>query len=69
MNVFVFLLMIFVPIALLVSCAQGIDRFQCADVGKQTGMDHRYSWVSGCYIRTKNGQWIPADRFRSVSED
>lgn len=58
---------------LLISCGVAVDqtaaRIKCADTGEQTNLDHRYSWKSGCYIRTKSGQWIPADRFRAVAED
>jgi hypothetical protein len=59
----------FFLIAFGVAAGQMVARIKCADTGEQTNLDHRYSWKSGCYIRTKAGQWIPADRFRATIED
>lgn len=41
---------------------------QCHAQWDESGMQHRYSFFSGCMIQRKDGTWIPGDAYREVSK-
>jgi len=40
-----------------------LSRAKCEARTVNIGFDHRYSFLGGCQIEVKDGQWIPLDSY------
>lgn len=58
--IFFILVMVIVGLMLLANVAA---RASCDAMTIQMGFPHRYSFLSGCMIEVKAGQWIPLDNY------
>lgn len=46
-----------VIVGLIVAFAYWAETSRCDDVAQQTGLEVKFSFTSGCYIKTTDGWW------------
>lgn len=54
-------------IVILFGGAMACSELTCEDLGDNSDVKTKYSWVSGCYVRV-DGRWIPRDSWRGEYE-
>lgn len=45
----------------------GMGKIGCDDLGDNSAVKTKYSWISGCYVHV-DGRWIPRDSWRGEYE-
>jgi hypothetical protein len=70
-------LKIFGAAALIVAVAVGLalwggsqlGRVRCESVAETMNREHQWLFLGGCFIRAKDGDWVPLNQYRKFGDE
>lgn len=64
-----FALSVAAVVVLIAFGLNALQKMECRRVGEVMERESRYGFVEGCFLKTPDGKWIPADAFRSTDAE